>query len=506
MKHSKLTLLTLALVTLFCACSKDQVKPVPVPGHGHTTSVYRLVVDNLVGISNPQDGLYAIASITNEQNQEILTDKKLPLSYDGKYSSQDLELPSGKYKLTKFVLFDQKNKVQYAAPVTGSEKAQAVSKRLSISFSLGNMNVLNVGVEVLSVLAGELPVSFGYPAGTFNEGTADNNSNLRIRLKTVISNGDVVYDSIPASLRLTTWDERNEWSIRNIELEPGTNEILLPKTAVKFKFQVWQWGHTDEMSLLKKDVDTNTVYIIGGSRAAKKLKSELVYTLVSGSYKADSKNEYSYGTNGKLNRITYYLKRKDGTPYIAFTDAFSYAGGRVENIVKVDENGAAISTTFFQYDAQGKLVSMKQKDNGANEINAAVTYMPATGSQMVQINYTYSHNNIQLFNNLTMTGGNMVKMEAATTNMKSETGLYQYDFSINPHANMGWPDLFFSRQSKNNVIGQQKSYSGNYPTADPYKFEYKYDDYGYPTELIKSFKSPITNQHLFITKTVYNYY
>ena len=71
---------------------------------------------------------------------------------------------------------------------------------------------------------------------------------------------------------------------------------------------------------------------------------------------------------------------------------------------------------------------------------------------------------------------------------------------------MGWPDLMFSRNSKNNLIGQQKTYHGSFPTADPYEFEYKYDDYGYPVELIKSYKSPTTGQFMFTTKTVYNYY
>lgn len=509
MKHSRLFLLVPALVTFFSACKKEPVEVKPTPAPAKSSHVYRLSIENLVGITNPQEGLYAITSIANEQNQEVVSGKKLPLSFNGKYRSQDLELPAGKYKVTRLILFDKNNKVQYAAPVSGSEQAPGVIKPLAISFSLPNADALNIGVEVLAVLVNERPVQYGYPAGAFNENgedpVPDNNPNFRIRLRTVITNGDVVYDSIPSTLRITTWDERNEWSNREMELKPGTNEIILPKAATKFKFQIWQWGHSDEMTLLKKDADTNTVYTIGGSRAAKKLKSELVYTHVSGAYRADSKNDYSYGANGKLNKITYYLKRKDGTPYIAFTDVFNYAGDKVESIVKSDEKNTVVNTTSFRYDGQGKMVSMKEKANGADEINATITYMSLEGSQRVQINYKYSYNNSELYNNMTMTGGNMVKMEAASTNHSSEMGHYQYDFKINPHANMGWPDMFLSHQSKNNVIGQQKSYNGNFPTADPYKFEYKYDDYGYPTELIKSYKSPVTNQHLFITKTVFNY-
>ncbi|KIC93972.1 hypothetical protein [Flavihumibacter solisilvae] len=509
MKQLSLNLITLVLVTVFNACSKEKIeKPLPQPGQPVNSS-FRIVIDNLPAAGQSHEGLYAIATVTNEQEEAVMADRKLPLTLDGKYSSAELKLPAGKYKLTKFVVFGKDNKVMFAAPRLGSDQAAGVQKPLSAAFSLPTTEVLAVKVEVLFVIAGEQPSHYGYPAGTFNEqpgGPApDNNPNFRIKLKTVISNGNVVYDSIASLLKITTWDERNEWSSRELQLEPGTNDIILPKSALKFKFQVWKWGHTDEMTLLRQDLDSNTVYTIGGRRAAKRLKSELVYTLVSGAYKAESKNEFIYGPNGKLNKIIYRLKRKDGTPYIANTEDFNYSGDRVESTVKSDEFGNFISFTTFQYDAQGKLVDIRQTDNSTGATRAAVSYQALDGSFMIQARYGFS-TGMMLNSNMTMTGGNMVKLEAATANGNSETGLYQYDFNINPYANMGWPDLMFSRNSKNNLTGQQKTYHGSFPTADPYSFEYKYDDFGYPLELIKSFKSPTTGQHLFTTKTVYNYY
>jgi hypothetical protein len=70
---------------------------------------------------------------------------------------------------------------------------------------------------------------------------------------------------------------------------------------------------------------------------------------------------------------------------------------------------------------------------------------------------------------------------------------------------MNMPDIFLSNISKNNLISQQKSYSGSIPSGVPYKFEYTYDGEGYPTELIKSFKSYPTDEHLYKIKTVYHY-
>ena len=57
----------------------------------------------------------------------------------------------------------------------------------------------------------------------------------------------------------------------------------------------------------------------------------------------------------------------------------------------------------------------------------------------------------------------------------------------------------------NNLISQQKSYSGTYPPAVAYEFIYKYDNEGYPTELIRHYKSYLTNQFVYTTKTVFTY-
>jgi hypothetical protein len=102
-------------------------------------------------------------------------------------------------------------------------------------------------------------------------------------------------------------------------------------------------------------------------------------------------------------------------------------------------------------------------------------------------------------------GGNMTESSAVTSNNNTELGRYDYDFNINPYVHMDWPNLFLSNSNKNNMTTQYKEYHGSYPTADPYRFNYTYDADGYPTQVIKHFKSPITGNYLFSTKTVFIY-
>ena len=107
--------------------------------------------------------------------------------------------------------------------------------------------------------------------------------------------------------------------------------------------------------------------------------------------------------------------------------------------------------------------------------------------------------------NMSFQGGMMVEDAAITSHHSSELGRYQYDFQINPYVHMNWPDIFLSRSSKHNKLAQQKQYSNAYPTVEPFAFSYTYDNEGYPRELITSYRSYLTGQYLYKTKTIFNY-
>ena len=101
--------------------------------------------------------------------------------------------------------------------------------------------------------------------------------------------------------------------------------------------------------------------------------------------------------------------------------------------------------------------------------------------------------------------GNVMEGNSFTSHHNSQLSRYGYDNNINPYQQMNWPDLFFSRQSKNNVTYEQSTYQGAYPIHVPYGFTYTYDSDGYPKELVKQYRTYLTGQHAFTTKTVYTY-
>lgn len=493
---------------LFTACSKENIikKPQPIPPGtpGEVGSLLFVTDTNLNGAPYHPTNLQAVVTAINEKGEEVLKEKMLILDLRGTAKTETIKLPVGNYKLTRFRMVYGAVNTHFATPMTGSQKAGLVEKPLAIDFKVTSNAPAEVAVEVVPVKAGERPEKFGYPSGAFDNGQSDADPYMKVKIKAIMQIGDVLYDSIPASLMLTTWDEKGEATSAFSSLKAGINEVPVLKAAVKYRFYVSKWGTKDEMTLNKTDIDEETVYTFGGSKSAKKLKSELTYKLVNGQYIAETKNVYNYDADGKLSAIQYYMRKKDNTPYLAMTDRFDYNGNKVSSITKYDEETKTkIGETSFTYDQQGKIRAIAQKDNG-NETNATVEYF-YNPKQEAKIHYKYPGKTLTMDYVMTFGGGNMVQGSAATSNGNIESGNYNYDLNINPYIHMNWPNLFLSNSSKNNIVGQSKFYYGAYPTAEPYSFNYTYDADGYPKELIKQFKSYFNNVHMFTTKTVYTY-
>jgi hypothetical protein len=470
------------------------------------SSEFQFVVNASPGdTSNGATGLYAIVSIkTSVTNEEVVSNKKLTLTFSGKYISEKVKLSNGRYKVTKFLLVNTASVARFATPVVGSPKAAHVQKPLAIDVVLPNSKALEVPLEVLKIEAGDTPQSFGYPAGTFNEVPGDGNTTFKIKVKAVFGIGDIVYDSIPASLTLTTWDSSGQMSSRVIELAAGANEVALSKAATKYQLKIQKWGKTDEMTLMRNQMQEGGLYSLGGNRAAKKLKLEETFLLVQGQYVPDAKTIYAYHGNGSLSQIEFYQKKPQHSELKRyFTDVYEYTGRKVQKINRYDEQYRDVGFTEFMYDTEDNLVNMHQKSYDQHTY-AAVAYSYPTGHAVIMIDYLFSNGHAMEYK-MKIRGGNKVEDAAITSTGGTEGGTYSYDFNINPFAHMNMPNIYLSNLSRSNLVGQQKGFGGNIPSGVPYKWTYQYDTEGYPVEVVRSYKSHVTGEHLYTTKTVYTY-
>lgn len=502
----------LALLSIsFISCKKenDIIKPNPAPAT--KSNLYQFVIESLPGApSSGTTGLYAQVMVVNEQNQTVLDNVKLPLQFDGSYKSSGLELPDGKFRVVKFLVNNEVHKTVFVAPITTSIKASQVSKPLYISFNLPQRALVPVEVEVLKREDGDSPESFGYPSSAFDQVDAppppdQGSPNFKIKIRPYFKIGDIMYDSIPTRLTVFITDNNGQVTTKQLSLAAGTNIVEVPKAATRYQFRVSKWGITDELILDKYQVHEESVYGIGGSRAAKKLKTELVYKLVNGAYIPESKMEYLYNASGNLFRINYYKKRSDGQTYLDKYDLFDYEQGRIAIIHHLKGNEEFLGAIQFTYDQDGRVKTMKQNENGA-ETRGEVTYYNIPGSFVANIKYNYSDHYYTTNYSLMFRNGNAAELQSATSHGSSEMGYYHYDFNINPYVHLKLPSLFLSYESKNNLIDQLKTYVASHPEAAPYTFAYTYDADGYPTQLISEYWAPGTNTRLYTLKTVYTYF
>jgi len=325
---------------------------------------------------------------------------------------------------------------------------------------------------------------------------------LKIKVQAIIKIGDIVYDSIPASFTLTSYDSSMQPHLLNIRLKPGVNEISIPANHIRYRLLVREWNHSDEMTLDRNNIQEDVIYTLGGAKAAKKMKYELNAVLVNGTYRAESKTEYQYDASGKLVKVLLFKKRTNGDVYIAATEDLIYQDGKVTESIKRDENGNEISKLFIGYDQQGKIKSFKQSRAG-EETNGTVSYTIKNGAVETHIKHINSQSTVEHY--ILSIKGNQIRRSSVASNNINEWSDYGFDNSINPYIHMNWPDMQMLRNSKNNVSWTGKQYYEGNLTLDPVKYNYTYDGDGYPVSLVKEFRSAQTGSILNTTKTTYHY-
>jgi len=490
-----------AMALAFVSCTKDQ-KEQSNPG-GYEI---QFVLSSLPGETPGNTaGLYAILTIQKANTAEVvIVNKRLMLTYNGKYLTEKITLAEGGFKLVKFLILDSSGRVLFATPVAGSIKAAQVQTPLAIGFHLPQSTLLQVPVQVLKVVSTDKAADFGYPAGTFNDQVETPGQTFKIKMKAAITVGAINYDSIPADLRVITWDANGVAHEKQIALEAGANEITLPKSHLRFQFKLAKWGVSDELTLTRDQISEGTTYILGGSKALKKLLLEETYLFASGNYQPSGKTVYKYNGNGSLNEVQFFQKLpQHSNLQLTHKNIYWYSGSNVSRINVVEANGTTSGFTDFIYNAQGTKVVQMHRKNYDQETFAAVDYSYPTGQAVIRINYLYSNGNTMEYT-MNFRGGNKME-DAAVSNNGGEGGTYQYDFNINPYAHLNMPDIFLSNLSKNNLVGQQKHYSGGFPSGNLYKLEYSYNAEGYPVEVVKYYRSVITGEDLYKTKTIFTY-
>ena len=103
-----------------------------------------------------------MVSVEDMQGNKVFTDKLIPLYIFGTgFISEKIEIKSGEYRLTKFMVINTAGEVIYASPLVGSPLAYLINRPLPLIFNIVAKMTTQVTPEVLTV-GNQTPDQFGY--------------------------------------------------------------------------------------------------------------------------------------------------------------------------------------------------------------------------------------------------------------------------------------------------------------------------------------------------------
>jgi hypothetical protein len=444
-----------------------------------------------------------VVSVTKTDGTPVFENKKLSLLQFGSgYVTEGVELVTGNYKITKFLVLNALDKVVYATPLEGSDKASLVNDPLPINFTVTLNSTSTVVPQVVSVTSTDTPQSFGYTSFGFS--IVENQLIWKLKMKVQFLVGEILYQDINSTIRVNGYDSLNniKWSQDFSFVGPTENELGLKASFHHYTAEVNQWGVHDKITITREnllnsraDGPSPVTYILSGASPARKISSLVTYFERSeptnpGStyFEPESKTEYQYGASGKIEKIIYSshsLAASTFVPQQYFK--FAYDGNHVIEITGY-ESGTDLMTvqTFYSYGFDGNLTDMLQKNYSA-QVNGNV-HLSYLSNSVVKAEYKFSNGGSFEYE-FSNPWKSVTADKTTKGNEVCNVGVYTNDKNINPFKQLGYIDFTFRDYSINNRLTENVNYLGcAFPSLMPESYSYEYNVYGYPTSQIKYYK------------------
>jgi hypothetical protein len=162
--YSRLLLLFLTIPSIFLTISCEKNNSGSTTGNAEFS--ISLPDDQTARSLTPLDSMtlsyQVMVSVEDLKGNSVLTDKPIPVYQFGtSFVSEKIEIKTGGYKLTKFMVINPAGAVIYAAPIAGSPLAYLCNHPLPFNFNILADQVTTVLPEVLEV-GDQTPDKFGY--------------------------------------------------------------------------------------------------------------------------------------------------------------------------------------------------------------------------------------------------------------------------------------------------------------------------------------------------------
>ena len=162
----RLLISILAISSLIFLYSCDKKNSQEESGTGMAEFTFSLDNQSGVAKSGPADSIMMsyqlMVSIEDLKGNPVMTDRMIPVyTFGSGFISEKIEIKTGEYNLTKFIVIAPTGQVIYAAPVEGSPLAFITNDPLPILFNIMPDNVTSITPEVIAA-GNYTPGDFGY--------------------------------------------------------------------------------------------------------------------------------------------------------------------------------------------------------------------------------------------------------------------------------------------------------------------------------------------------------
>ncbi|HVG14024.1 MAG TPA: hypothetical protein VM935_03650 [Chitinophagaceae bacterium] len=326
-----------------------------------------------------------------------------------------------------------------------------------------------------------------------------------IKVRAEIRVGGILYDSIPASLKITAWDANGTAYYRNTQLAPGVNEVFLPKAQLRFRLELNKWGVHKDTIFTKQEIREGAVYLLSAWKGAKQPKEEVTYTYIAGTYRPIAKQEFVYNATMLAEIKFFSIFLNGGTEVFQQTrsEKFIYQDKRLVKVVEtyLISTGGESGERHYQYDEHGR-ITRTIYIYPSQQFTYRNTYAQAGPMTVIDVYPELQNNPLETRYQFKIVKGNRVQSKTLT-NSGTYGYTYSYGFDINPYAHINWPDIYFAHQSKNNHLTEH--FFDGTQSAEETRFEYQVDADGYVTQMIRKERDPFASTFLIISKKVFTY-
>ncbi len=328
--------------------------------------------------------------------------------------------------------------------------------------------------------------------------SASANQDVLVKSEVKITVGGIVYENVDARIRVSGFNEKDQlqWE-KEFEYVGPSDTFAIQLGLDHYNIELLdKWGVNDAQTNIsgidlwngRLNGNTPVTFGLGGAVTAKNLTKYITYIEVDDAgnlvFQPESRVSLYYNQSGRIESIHHESYNPQTLQFNETSvESFDYNDSTVSTITAT-LNGNLSKAYLYEGD------KITETDYNSGIVTTQITTRHfETISPSVTVDYSFSNGN-SIDYSFIPEFKNIAHDKTISSAQLCNQGDYSYDKNINPFRYLGYMDFNFQNWSVNNKLTERADFLAcSYSTLIPLFHYYTYDQDGYPTEKITTYKS-----------------